>query len=403
MKSGSKSPSYYVKKRFLKNRVAVVGLAVIAMITIVALMGYWIMPDATENANIRLPELKKQGPGFEVQMLKIRRNREVEERGFLEVWWSGREQKYTYRPLSDWRFNEDSTKVIIDVFEGGQSFKTESYHIADIVYDIGDAGLLKSKGTGVFWKTSNGKNEHQDLAKIRGLALGNLITKTYVIGTDVNGRDMMSKLIFGSRISLAIGLISVLISVFIGVFLGALAGYFGGWIDQIIQWVMTVIWSVPRIMLVIAISIGLQSTGIWTAFLAVGLTMWVEVARVIRGQVLEAKGRQYVEAARAYGASELRVIFRHILPNVFGPLVVVFTANFADAILIEAGLSFLGLGVQPPMPSWGQMVQEGFSVITSPGLGYLILYPAMAISLLVLSFNLLGNGLRDAFDPKSDS
>ncbi|HAA14895.1 MAG TPA: ABC transporter permease [Cytophagales bacterium] len=188
---------------------------------------------------------------------------------------------------------------------------------------------------------------------------------------------------------------------FLGVLLGALAGFFGRRVDSLILWFMSVVWSIPGIMLVIAISLALQSRGVWVAFVAVGLTMWVDVARVVRGQILSAREKLYVEAARAFGLSNLRIIFRHMLPNIGGPLIVIATANFAAAILLEAGLSFLGLSVQPPTPSWGIMIYEGYNSIGTVDSWHLILFPGLAISFMVLSFNLLGNGLRDAFDPKT--
>jgi peptide/nickel transport system permease protein len=193
----------------------------------------------------------------------------------------------------------------------------------------------------------------------------------------------------------------VLISLVLGVGVGAVAGYFGGWVDSVLLGVMTVVWSIPGIMLVIAISLALDSKGVWVSFVAVGLTMWVDVARVVRGQVLGLRSATFIEAGRVLGLPTSRLIFAHLLPNLRGPLIVLATSNFAAAILLEAGLSFLGLGVQPPAPSWGLMVKEGYDLLgTQAGL-WLTLLPGLAISLLVLSFNLLGNGLRDAFDPKT--
>jgi peptide/nickel transport system permease protein len=226
-------------------------------------------------------------------------------------------------------------------------------------------------------------------------------TRRYLLGTDRAGRDLLSRLIFGTRISLSIGLAAVAISLFIGIVAGTLAGYFGRLTDTVIVWLISVIWSVPGIMLVIAISIALQSRGLWVIFLAVGLTMWVEVARTVRGEMLALREKQYVEAARAFGFSDFRIVFRHIMPNMAGTLVVLATANFASAILLEAGLSFLGLGVQPPTPSWGMMVYEGFQAMGTKNSWHLILFPALAICIMVLAFNLLGSGLRDATDPNT--
>jgi peptide/nickel transport system permease protein len=224
----------------------------------------------------------------------------------------------------------------------------------------------------------------------------NMETRTFWLGTDKYGRDILSRLVVGVRVSLAVGLITVLISLSIGVLLGALAGYFRGRVDEIIMWLINVIWSIPTLLLVFAVTLMLGK-GFWQVFVAIGLTLWVNVARIIRGQVLGVREREYVEAARALGYSHGRILFRHILPNVMGPVLVVAASNFASAIVIEAGLSFLGVGVQPPQPSWGLMIKENYNFIITHN-PMLALAPGLAIMLLVLAFNLLGNGLRDALN-----
>ena len=181
--------------------------------------------------------------------------------------------------------------------------------------------------------------------------------------------------------------------------LGAIAGYFGGIIDNIIMWLINVTWSIPTLLMVIAISIALEK-GFFTVFIAVGLTMWVEVARVVRGQVIVAKEYQYITAARALGFNHLRIITKHILPNIMAPIIVISAANFAAAILIESGLSFLGIGAQPPMPSWGSMIKDHYQYIILDK-AYLALVPGIAIMTLVMAFMLLGNALRDALDVKT--
>ena len=226
-----------------------------------------------------------------------------------------------------------------------------------------------------------------------------IITKTYLLGTDNFGRDILSRIIIGTRVSLSVGLIAVLISLSIGVFLGALAGYFRGRTDDVIMWLVNVVWSIPTLLLVFAITL-LLGKGFFQVFIAVGLTMWVNVARLVRGQVLAVRELEYVEAARALGYSHGRIIFRHILPNIAGPVLVIAASNFASAIVIEAGLSFLGVGVQPPQPSWGLMIKENYNFIITNN-PVLALAPGIAIMLLVLAFNLLGNGLRDALDVKA--
>lgn len=225
------------------------------------------------------------------------------------------------------------------------------------------------------------------------------IQPKYHLGTDRYGRDILSRLIYGSRISLSVGVISESIAIFIGVFLGALAGYFRGKTDAVIMWFINVIWSFPSILFIIALSVVLGK-GFWQSFVAIGLTGWVEIARIVRGQFFSLRETEYVEATRALGYRPTRIIFRHILPNTIGPIIVTGTAGLATAIIFEASLSFLGLGVQPPTASWGQMVFDGYKYIVA-GTNYgLALYPSLAIMITVFAVNLIGDGLRDAFDPK---
>ena len=220
-----------------------------------------------------------------------------------------------------------------------------------------------------------------------------------MLGTDKYGRDLLSRMLIGIRISLAIGFVAVFISLLIGVFMGAIAGYFGGKVDAIIMWIINVTWSIPTLLLVIAITLALGK-GFWQVFIAVGLTMWVEVARVVRGQVMSVKQMQYVTAARSLGFTDYRIITKHILPNIMAPVIIISAANFAGAILIESGLSFLGIGAQPPIPSWGGIIKDHYSYIVL-GKPYLAVIPGLAIMSLVTAFMLVGNALRDALDVKN--
>ncbi len=220
----------------------------------------------------------------------------------------------------------------------------------------------------------------------------------YLLGTDRFGRDVFSRLIVGSRVSLSVGFVSVAIALILGVFAGAWAGYFGGWVDRLIVYLISVIWSLPTILLVIAITFAL-GRGFWQIFIAIGFTLWVEIARIIRGQVISIKQKEFVKAAISAGFSNRRIIVRHILPSLYGTIFVLAASDFASAIMIESGLSFLGIGISPPMPSWGMMIKEYYGHLVLDT-AYLALAPGIAIMLLILSFLILGRELRDLLDVK---
>jgi len=372
----SRPPGYYIRQRLWHNKPAMVGLAIIVLATVVAILGYLILPDSTPYANNTIVQLQKKSPGFKVLVVRIpNQNLPPVKTNFLEKMLFGAERNYTEFPISQYQVTGDT--LVAEPYEKNIALPQENLRLA--------LSQLKA-----------GKLA----AGFKHLPVGVVYTKHYLLGTDNAGRDVLSRLLLGTRISLGIGLVAVLISVIVGIAIGAIAGYFGGGVDKFMLFLMTVVWSVPSIMLVIAISLALNSKGIWVSFVAVGLTMWVDVARVVRGQFLSLKEKTYIEAVKVLGLPRYRIILNHLLPNMTGPLIVIATANFASAILMEAGLSFLGLGVQPPAPSWGMMVSEGFQLIGAKAGLFLVLFPSALISLLVLSFNLLGNGLRDAYDPK---
>ena len=224
--------------------------------------------------------------------------------------------------------------------------------------------------------------------------------RRFILGTDQFGRDFLSRLLLGTRISFSVGFIAVFMSILIGILIGSLGGFFRGWVDDVMVWLINVVWSIPTLLIVIAITFVLGK-GVIQVFIAVGLTMWVEVARVTRGQILSVREMTYVEAGKALGFKDARIILRHIIPNIINPIIVISAANFSAATLLEAGLSFLGIGVQPPMPSWGSMIKENYAYIILND-AYLAILPGIAIMLLVLAFMLLGNALRDALDVKKN-
>lgn len=404
-----KTPFYNTTKRLLNNKPAFLGLIVIILAHLVAGGGYLLMPDKTPFANDGAVQIQKQPPGFKVDILKIRKNMEVPKQSLFSWIFNGQDSEYTIVPIK-------GTPRLVGDSVFFQPFGRERAEIDHLLLNcvkplfVGPSDKLKKDAKlnykieedKIIYLDSEERIQTIDKSQLKEEFFDkNVETRTYYLGTDKAGRDMLSRLIYGTRISLSIGFISVLISLALGVTMGALAGFFGSKTDVVVMWLMSVIWSVPSIMLVIAITLALQQRGIWVAFIAVGLTTWVEIARVVRGQIMSIKEKLYVEAARALGYSNRRIIFHHILPNIFGALVVISTSNFASAILIEAGLSFLGLGVQPPMPSWGMMINEGFGAIGTINSWHLIFLPSFCICITVLAFNLLGNGLRDALDPQT--
>ena len=242
-----------------------------------------------------------------------------------------------------------------------------------------------------------GNNEKFILSS--GLALENIQSQFFLMGTDKFGRDFFSRIIYGMKVSLTIGFLSVLISLAIGIFLGSISGFYGGNIDKAIMWLINVTWSIPTLLLVIAISLAIGK-GFNQVFIAIGLTMWVDVARIVRGQFMSIKEKEFVEAGEVLGYKSSRLIVKHILPNIFSTILVISTANFSAAILLESGLSFLGLGAQPPVPTWGSMLRDHYYFIFMDK-SYLAIIPGLFIMTLVLSFINLGNGLRDLLDVKS--
>jgi peptide/nickel transport system permease protein len=219
----------------------------------------------------------------------------------------------------------------------------------------------------------------------------------HILGIDGNGRDEFSRLLYGTRLSLMIGFTTVTFAIIIGTVLGALAGYFGGWIDNLIMRVMDVLLAFPSLLLAIAI-VTVLGPGLQNALLAIGIVSIPAYARVVRASVLSVREMEYVSATRALGGDTMQILFRRILPNALTPLIVQGTLGIATAILDAAALSFLGLGAQPPTPEWGSMLgAERNQVFTAP---HLVFFPGIAIALTVLSFNLLGDGLRDALDPR---
>jgi len=386
-------------RKFLRNKLSMISLILITLFIIISILGYLITPDKTPFSNEQYLELSNKKPGFSVLMLKVRKNEPYISQSFFKTMIWGKKENYIYIPTYSFKFDND--KLIIETYTGTlpNDGEIKEYNLCDIVYAIDTKKQLSEKGDKILFTDINQNNLEEKIVNLKKtIEDKHFCRKKYFLGSDRYGRDMLSQLIIGTRVSLSVGLISVLISLFIGISLGAIAGYYRGWVDNLILWLINVIWSIPTLLLVIAITFALGK-GFWQVFVAVGLTMWVEVARVVRGQVTSLREKEFIEAVKALGFTNFRIIFYHILPNVIGAVIVISAANFASAILMEAGLSFLGIGVQPPIPSWGGLIKENYAYIILDS-AYLAIMPGIAIMIVVLAFMIVGNGLRDALDVK---
>ena len=358
-------------KKFRKDAAAIFGVVVILIAVVLAILGPLVTPDGSPHANRQMIELTAKKPGSTFTFLKIPRS-SVSVDSFLDILFVGKQEEYSWMPIYGYAFSDDTLTV--------ERYTGDTPNDGEVV----EFSLLKSPFEG---KSVDEIENHL------------IESRTFWLGTDRFGRDLLSRMILGTRISLSIGFVAVFISLLIGILMGSLAGFFRGWIDNVVMWFVTVVWSIPLLLLVIAITLAMGK-GFWQVFIAVGLAMWVDVARIVRGQILSIREKEYVEACRALGYSGFRTIVRHILPNILGPVIVISAANFASAILIEAGLSFLGIGAQPPIPSWGAMIKDHYGYIIM-NKAYLAIIPGAAILLMVLAFTLVGNGIRDAVDVKS--
>lgn len=388
-------------RQFLREKPRAIALFFIAFCTILAVFAYLFTDDKTPNINEQITGIGLKKPGFTVDLICFPKNNEVENVSFLRALFNGREDTKRYVAAAWYLIGPDSLYYKpYDEDTPVDSIPVTVLHKARWL--LGD-GVIAAKKEGaaylVTFDTGEEKSIHVQETD-ETLRKEGLERRTYWLGTDLFGRSLMDRIILGIRYSLFIGFLAVAISITIGTLIGMISGYFGGRVDDMLSYVMNVFWSIPTLILVFAIVL-VTGRGIQNIFIAVGLTMWVDAARLVRGQVLALKKEKYVESAKTMGMGTIRILSRHILPNMLGPLIVIAVSNFASAIIVESGLSYLGFGIQPPTPSLGSILSENYGFILS-GKPMLAIAPVVVLLLLVLAFNLVGNGVRDIFDVKSN-
>ena len=343
----------------IKKTPLYISVLIISLFFFISLFCYFIIPDKTINANSINLTIKSQKPGYKKMFFE-----NVSVNYSIKNLFFGSEKIGESYPLDDYEIINDSIIKIINYDESKKSLRDEKIIII----------------------TKN-SNIHNNVHKIEKF----ISEKKFIFGTDIYGRDLFSRIILGTRVSLSIGLMAVFISNFIGIILGLISGYYGGYIDKVIVFVINIFWSIPTLLLVIALSLALGK-GFWQVYIAIGLSIWVDVARLVRGKVISEKNKDYIFASKVLGYNDIKILINNILPNIISPILIFSAANFASSILLESGLSFLGIGSQPPTPSWGYMIKENYQYIIF-GNSYLIVIPSIFLISMVLSFYYLSNHL----------
>ena len=346
-----------------------------------------LMTRSLEDAYHQNPKLAKLPPLSECNYLKVMRN--TDQRSPYEG-----HDPFRYLPYDELTFEEDYIIIRLGDY-------SERVHLANAVYRLSDATLneLNTVRNGQYrFMTLLGAEIDSDRNMLSSLVKEeHLVHKRFVLGTDQLGRDILSRLLVGGRLSLSLALVAILITVIVGVSLGVLAGYFGGWLSRILTWLLGLFWSIPAVLFVVIIALALVSAR-FGVMIGITSVLWVEMAQVIKSRVQSIKDQEYVKASRLIGLSHWRIIKRHILPNVTSPIYVIVAGAFADALMLEAGLSFLGVGITPPHPSWGNMIRTSYGYMLTENYAFMAVVPSVALLLVVLASVFLSNGLKKVLE-----
>lgn len=376
-------------RRFQDRQVNLIGLYFLIFLVVTSFANLLFRPDKTQFANEQHLELAKLKPLSKVQYLKIRKNEVNNEDAASE---------FRRVPLSSIEIQEKAVRLKIRNTNGIEEYR--HFSLLDVFYPLRSDVITKAdlwKGDTFQFEDMTGSVHSIRFTELRDrLKNEAIITRRYLLGTDQYGRDLLSRLLAGSGISLGVGFLSVFSALIFGISIGMISGYFGGSVDRILNWIMNVIYSLPAILLVFGITV-IIGTGVFAVIVGISLVLWVEMARIIRGEVISIRNKEYINAARLIGVSDTRILLKHVLPNLTGPIIILSAGNFADAILLEAGLSFLGIGIQPPKPSWGGMIRELYGYIITDG-AYMAIVPGLAIVLMVMAFLIVSQGLKEALE-----
>jgi peptide/nickel transport system permease protein len=370
-------------KRIGQNLNITISLAFLIGLILVAFLYPVLSKTDLDSAYHQNPRLIKLYPLSEVRFLKVVQNK------------TRRDDEDVFRYVPYDQFDIIGDQVLVQ-FQG----RHESIHVVDVLYPITDQELTKieSQHISYSFRDITQKQVNTNLKDMVNLLHQSaLMKKRFVLGTDQLGRDMLSRILAGGRISIALALLAVIISIFVGVGIGLLAGYFGGWIDRLTSWILGLFWSVPSVLFVVIIAMMLDSARAGVVF-GITFVLWVEMAQVVKSKVQEISRKEYVLASRLIGLSNFTILRRHILPNVTAPIFVLATTAFSEALVLEAGLSFIGVGISPPHPSWGNMIRTTYGYMLTEDYAYMMLFPSIMLFLVVLAAVILSHGIKRELD-----